>query len=134
MRKKVIAGMILILGISSIGFSGGRTYGRKDRYNKHNRYERYDRYNRYDRDRYEKERKYEQIYSKYSRRISSLEYGLKEKEREIKREKSHGRPDWRKIDRLTAEKNFIKKDLDSVYSDFRKEISRNNLSAYAPRR
>lgn len=133
MRKKVIAGMILMLGISSIGFSGQQISSRKNNYNKHDRYDRYDRYNR-DRDRREKERKYEQIYSRYSGRIRSLEYRLKENDREIKREKSSSRPDWRRIDRLTAEKNFIKKDLDSVYSDFRKEINRNNLSGYAPRR
>ena len=125
MRKKVLAGVIIMLSISSIGLGANRH--NPPRRGSHNN-------NRYDRDRHDNQRRYNQIYSRYSYRIDSLERKIRDINRDIEREKSRNNVDWRRVDRLTAERNFARRDLDSVYSDLRNDLRRNNLSAYGPKR
>ena len=126
MKKLLLSGMILMLGISSTGFSArhnDRTpnKGHNDRY----RNERY---------RNDNEKRYNQIYSRYSGKINSLEISLRNKDGEIKREKQLRRTNWRRVERLNSERNSIKRELDSTHAELRRELDRNNLTAYGPRR
>ena len=59
---------------------------------------------------------------------------LRNKDNEIKRERVYKRVDWRRIERLNSERNSIKRELDSTYAQLRRELDRNNLTAYGPRR
>ena len=122
MKKLLLVGMVLMLGVSSTGFSArhndrNSNRGRNESYRKN-----------------DNERRYNQIYARYSGKISSLESSLRNKDNEIRREKVHKRADWRRIERLNSERNSIKRELDSTYAQLRRELDRNNLTAYGPRR
>jgi hypothetical protein len=74
MKKGILAGMILMLGMSSFGFSAGRdNYEFSKNKNTNNRYDnnRNER-DRYERERSEKERKYNEINSRYNQKLSIL--------------------------------------------------------------
>ena len=132
MKKGILAGMILMLGISSFGFSAGRdNYEFSKNKNTNNRYDnnRNER-DRYERERSEKERKYNEINSRYNQKLSILNDKLTQKNKEIRVAKNQRNVDWRKVDRLTAERKSIKRELDSVKTAFNNEISRNSLTAY----
>ena len=135
MKKGILAGMILMLGMSSFGFSAGISRLSKNN-NTNNRYEnnKYDN-NKYDTNKYEKDKrkkkkKYNEISSRKKKKLSSLNNKLDQKNREIKTAKNQRNVDWRKVDRLTAERKSIKRELDSVKTAFNNEISRNSLTAY----
>ena len=126
MRKLLLVGMVLMLGVSSTGFSAkfndrNPTRGHNEKY-------------RNDTHRNDNEKRYNQIYSRYSDKISYLETSLRNKDSEIKREKTQRRVNWRRVERLNSERNSIKRELDSTYAQLRKELDRNNLTAYGPRR
>ena len=132
MKKGILAGMILMLGMSSFGFSAGRdNYEFSKNKNTNNRYDnnRNER-DRYERERSEKERKYNEINSRYNQKLSILNDKLTQKNKEIRVAKNQRNVDWRKVDRLTAERKSIKRELDSVKTAFNNEISRNSLTAY----
>ena len=136
MKKGILAGMILMLGISSFGFSAGRdNYEFSKNKNMNNRYDnnRNER-DRYERERSEKERKYNEINSRYNQKLSILNDKLTQKNKEIRVAKNQRNVDWRKVDRLTVEKKSIKRDIESLQTAFNNELSRNNLTAYAGRR
>ena len=136
MKKGILAGMILMLGVSSFGFSAGRdNYEFSKNKNTNNRYDnnRNER-DRYERERSEKERKYNEINSRYNQKLSILNDKLTHKNKEIKVAKNQRNVDWRKVDRLTVEKKSIKRDIESLQTAFNNELSRNNLTAYAGRR
>lgn len=136
MKKGILAGMILMLGISSFGFSAGRdNYEFSKNKNTNNRYDnnRNER-DRYERERSEKERKYNEINSRYNQKLSILNDKLTQKNKEIRVAKNQRNVDWRKVDRLTVEKKSIKRDIESLQTAFNNELSRNNLTAYAGRR
>ena len=136
MKKGILAGMILMLGMSSFGFSAGRdNYEFSKNKNTNNRYDnnRNER-DRYERERSEKERKYNEINSRYNQKLSILNDKLTQKNKEIRVAKNQRNVDWRKVDRLTAEKKSIKRDIESLQTAFNNELSRNNLTAYAGRR
>ena len=82
----------------------------------------------------ENEKRYNQIYSRYSGKINSLEASLRNKDNEIKRERVQKRPDRRRMERLNSERNSIRRELDSTYAQLRRELDRNKLTAYGPRR
>ncbi len=131
MKKGILAGMILMLGISSFGFSAGRdNYEFSKNKNMNNRYDN----NRNERERSEKERKYNEINSRYNQKLSILNDKLTQKNKEIRVAKNQRNVDWRKVDRLTVEKKSIKRDIESLQTAFNNELSRNNLTAYAGRR
>ena len=136
MKKGILAGMILMLGVSSFGFSAGRdNYESSKNKNTNNRYDnnRNER-DRYERERSEKERKYNEINSRYNQKLSILNDKLTQKNKEIRVAKNQRNVDWRKVDRLTVEKKSIKRDIESLQTAFNNELSRNNLTAYAGRR
>ncbi len=136
MKKGILAGMILMLGMSSFGFSAGRdNYEFSKNKNTNNRYDnnRNER-DRYERERSEKERKYNEINSRYNQKLSILNDKLTQKNKEIRVAKNQRNVDWRKVDRLTVEKKSIKRDIESLQTAFNNELSRNNLTAYAGRR
>ena len=136
MKKGILAGMILMLGISSFGVSAGRdNYEFSKNKNTNNRYDnnRNER-DRYERERSEKERKYNEINSRYNQKLSILNDKLTQKNKEIRVAKNQRNVDWRKVDRLTVEKKSIKRDIESLQTAFNNELSRNNLTAYAGRR
>ena len=136
MKKGILAGMILMLGVSSFGFSAGRdNYEFSKNKNTNNRYDnnRNER-DRYERERSEKERKYNEINSRYNQKLSILNDKLTQKNKEIRVAKNQRNVDWRKVDRLTVEKKSIKRDIESLQTAFNNELSRNNLTAYAGRR
>ena len=136
MKKGILAGMILMLGISSFGVSAGRdNYKFSKNKNTNNRYDnnRNER-DRYERERSEKERKYNEINSRYNQKLSILNDKLTQKNKEIRVAKNQRNVDWRKVDRLTVEKKSIKRDIESLQTAFNNELSRNNLTAYAGRR
>ena len=115
-----------MLGISSTGFSARHNNRNSNRgYNERYRNEKY---------RNDSQKRYNQIYSRYSGKINSLETRLRNKDNEIKRERVYKRVDWRRIERLNSERNSIKRELDSTYAQLRRELDRNNLTAYGPRR
>ena len=131
MKKGILAGMILMLGMSSFGFSAGRdNYEFSKNKNTNNRYDN----NRNERERSEKERKYNEINSRYNQKLSILNDKLTQKNKEIRVAKNQRNVDWRKVDRLTVEKKSIKRDIESLQTAFNNELSRNNLTAYAGRR
>ena len=146
MKKGILAGMILMLGISSFGFSAGQNnYEFSKNKNMNNKYDNNrnerDRYGRernerekYERERSEKERKYNEINSRYNQKLSILNDRLTQKNKEIKVAKNQRNVDWRKVDRLTLEKKSIKRDIESLQTAFNNELSKNNLTAYAGRR
>ena len=126
MKKILLVGMVLMLGISSTGFSARHNNRNSNRgYNERYRNEKY---------RNDSQKRYNQIYSRYSGKISSLETRLRNKDNEIKRERTYKRVDWRRMERLNSERNSIKRELDSTYAQLRRELDRNNLTAYGPRR
>ncbi len=126
MKKILLVGMVLMLGISSTGFSARHNNRNSNRgYNERYRNEKY---------RNDSQKRYNQIYSRYSGKINSLETRLRNKDNEIKRERVYKRVDWRRIERLNSERNSIKRELDSTYAQLRRELDRNNLTAYGPRR
>ena len=136
MKKGILAGMILMLGMSSFGFSAGRdNYEFSKNKNTNNRYDnnRNER-DRYERERSEKERKYNEINSRYNQKLSILNDKLTQKNKEIRVAKNQRNVDCRKVDRLTVEKKSIKRDIESLQTAFNNELSRNNLTAYAGRR
>ena len=136
MKKGILAGMILMLGMSSFGFSAGRdNYEFSKNKNTNNRYDnnRNER-DRYERERSEKERKYNELNSRYNQKLSILNDKLTQKNKEIRVAKNQRNVDWRKVDRLTVEKKSIKRDIESLQTAFNNELSRNNLTAYAGRR
>jgi Skp family chaperone for outer membrane proteins len=121
MKKLLLIGMVLMLGVSSAGFSArhdNRKPGRRPNESHRN----------------DNERRYNQIYSKYSSRINSLESSLRNKENEIRREKIQKRVNWRRVERLNSEKNSIRRELNSTHAQLRRELERNKLTAYGPRR
>ena len=126
MKKLLLIGMVLMLGVSSTGFSARHNDRNSNRgYNERYRNEKY---------RNDSQKRYNQIYSRYSGKINSLETRLRNKDNEIKRERVYKRVDWRRIERLNSERNSIKRELDSTYAQLRRELDRNNLTAYGPRR
>ena len=126
MKKILLVGMVLMLGISSTGFSARHNNRNSNRgYNERYRNEKY---------RNDSQKRYNQIYSRYSGKINSLETRLRNKNDEIKRERMYKRVDWRRMERLNSERNSIKRELDSTYAQLRRELDRNNLTAYGPRR
>ncbi len=126
MKKLLLIGMVLMLGISSTGFSA--------RHNDRNSNRGYNERYRNEKQKNENERRYNQIYSRYSGKINSLETSLRNKDNEIKRERVQKRPDRRRLERLNSEKNSIRRELDSTYAQLRRELDRNKLTAYGPRR
>ena len=136
MKKGILAGMILMLGMSSFGFSAGQNnYEFSKNKNMNNRYDnnRNER-DRYERERSEKERRYNEINSRYNQKLSILNDRLTQKNKEIKVAKNQRNVDWKKVDRLTVERKSIKRDIDSLQTAFNNELSKNNLTAYAGRR
>ena len=130
MKKILSVGMILMLGISSTGFSA-----RHNDRNSNRRYnERYNERYRNEKQRNDSQKRYDQIYSRYSGKINSLEASLRNKDNEIRRERGLKRTDWRRVERLNSERNYIQRELDSTYAQLRRELNRNNLTAYGPRR
>ena len=126
MKKLLLIGMVLMLGISSTGFSA--------RHNDRNSNRGYNERYRNEKQKNENEKRYNQIYSRYSGKINSLEASLRNKDNEIKRERVQKRPDRRRMERLNSERNSIRRELDSTYAQLRRELDRNNLTAYGPRR
>ena len=126
MKKLLLVGMVLMLGVSSTGFSA--KHNNRNQNKGHN--------NSYKNERYrnDNQKRYNQIYSRYSGKINSLEVSLRNKDNEIRREKNQRRSDWRRVERLSNERNIIKRELDSTYAQLRRELDRNNLTAYGPRR
>ena len=118
--------MILILGLSTFGFSRGNN----------NRYDNYNRGNGYNKnDRASQDRRYNDIYSRYESKINLLYDRLDQKNNDLRAERRRNNPDRGKIDRLTNERNIISRELDYTYGDLRRELDRNNLTAYSiPRR
>ena len=121
MKKLLLLGMVLMLGVSSTSFSARHNNKRPG--GRPNEIHRTD-----------KEKKYNQIYSRYNGRINSLEMSLRDKDSEIRTEKGQKRVNWRRVERLNGERNSIKRELDSTYAQLRRELDRNNLTAYGPRR
>lgn len=115
-----------MLGISSTGFSA--------RHNDRNSNRGYNERYRNEKQKNENEKRYNQIYSRYSGKINSLEASLRNKDNEIKRERVQKRPDRRRMERLNSERNSIRRELDSTYAQLRRELDRNKLTAYGPRR
>ena len=126
MKKLLLIGMVLMLGVSSTGFSA--------RHNDRNSNRGYNERYRNEKQKNENEKRYNQIYSRYSGKINSLEASLRNKDNEIKRERVHKRADRRKLERLNSERNSIRRELDSTYTQLRRELDRNKLTAYGPRR
>ena len=126
MKKLLLIGMVLMLGISSTGFSA--------RHNDRNSNRGYNERYRNEKQKNENEKRYNQIYSRYSGKINSLEASLRNKDNEIRRERGLKRTDWRRVERLNSERNYIQRELDSTYAQLRRELNRNNLTAYGPRR
>ena len=126
MKKLLLVGMVLMLGVSSTGFSA--KHNNRNQNKGHN--------NSYKNERYrnDNQKRYNQIYSRYSGKINSLEVSLRNKDNEIRREKNQRRSDWRRVERLSNERNIIKRELDSTYAQLRRELDRNKLTAYGPRR
>ena len=126
MKKLLLIGMVLMLGISSTGFSA--------RHNDRNSNRGYNERYRNEKQKNENEKRYNQIYSRYSGKINSLEASLRNKDNEIKRERVQKRPDRRRMERLNSERNSIRRELDSTYAQLGRELDRNKLTAYGPRR
>ena len=78
--------------------------------------------------RVEKQKKYDKICAKYDSKIESLNKKLSQKNDEI--EKAVKSSDKKKVNKLMDERDSIKKELESVHSEFRKELAKNNLSDY----
>lgn len=102
MKKLLLTGMILMLGVSSAGFSA--------RYNDKNSNRGYNESYKHKRYKNDDEKRYNQIYARYSGRIKSLEASLRSKDVEIKRARTQKKVDWKRLKRLNSERKFIKKE------------------------
>ena len=129
MKKSVLTIMVLVLGFSTFSYS--RDYN-NNRYNERNKYRENDYYKN---DRNARDRKYDQIYSRYESKINLLYDRLDQKNNDLRYERRGKRTDYGKIDRLNNERNIIIRELDYTYADLRRELERNNLYGYSiPRR
>ena len=108
MKKIILMIFLLVLGLSSFSFGAGND----DHY----------------KNRVEKQKKYDEICAKYDSKIESLNKKLSQKNDEI--EKAVKSSDKKKVNKLMDERDSIKKELESVHSEFRKELAKNNLSDY----
>ena len=109
MKKSILTVMILMFGFSLFSFSAAKN---EDHYQ----------------NRVEKQKKYDKICAKYDSKIESLNKKLSQKNDEI--EKAVKSSDKKKVNKLMDERDSIKKELESVHSEFRKELAKNNLSDY----
>ena len=62
--------------------------------------------------------------------IEDLNKKLSKKNDELDKAKSQKKPDNKKIKEITGERDKIKGELESVHSDFRKDLSKNKLSDF----
>ena len=107
MKKNIIVIFLIVLSMFTISF------GANDHYL----------------NRVEKEKAYERIASKYDSRIKDLSRRLSKKNEEIDKLRGQNAPQ-NKINESIGERDRIKRELDSVHSEFRNELARNNLSDF----
>ncbi len=108
MKKIILMIFLLVLGLSSFSFGAGND----DHY----------------KNRVEKQKKYDEICAKYDSKIESLNRKLSQKNDEV--EKANKGSDKGKVSKLTGERDSVKRELESVHSQFRNELASNNLSDY----
>ena len=109
MKKILLTMFLIVLSLSSVSF------GAKDDHYKN---------------RMEKQKAYDKISSKYEKKIEDLNKKLSKKNEELDKAKSQKKPDNKKINEITGERDKIKSELESVHSDFRKDLSKNKLSDF----
>ena len=109
MKKILLTIVLIVLTLSSVSF------GAKDDHYKN---------------RVEKQKAYDKISSKYEKKIEDLNKKLSKKNDELDKAKNQKKPDNKKINELTGERDKIKSELESVHSDFRKDLAKNNLNDF----
>ena len=109
MKKIFLAVFLIVFSLSFVTFSA-----KDDHY----------------KNRVEKQKMYDKISSKYEKKIEDLNKKLSKKNDELDKAKSQKKPDNKKINEITGERDKIKRELESVHSDFRKDLSKNNLSDF----